>query len=161
MPHATPPLTLHALDADALDAVLAIERRVTPHPWTRGHFQDSLNAGHYAVALRRGPELLGYCIAMPGYQEAHLLNIAIAPEHQRQGLALRLMAALTDWARHTARAEALWLEVRTGNLPAQQLYLRQGFRRTGVRKGYYPCPGGVREDALVMRLPLEESPPCP
>lgn len=146
------PLTLAQLGA-----ALAIENRVTPHPWTQGHFADSLRAGHYAQGLWRGNDLLGYCIAMPGHQEAHLLNIAIAPAHQRQGWARRLLAALIGWAREQ-QAQALWLEVRASNTRAQQLYLSLGFASTGRRRGYYPAAQGQREDAIVMRLPLHTPP---
>jgi len=44
--------------------------------------------------------------------------------------------------------------VRPSNLGAQALYTRFGFRRIGVRRGYYPAPSG-REDALVLTLPLQ------
>jgi len=44
--------------------------------------------------------------------------------------------------------------VRTGNARALQVYERQGYRRVGVRKGYYPAHGG-REDAIVMSLRLD------
>ena len=144
----------HALTSAQLEAALAIEERCSPHPWTRGTFEGSLAAGHWAQGLSCGSELLGYCIAMPAADEAHLLNIAVAPEHQKNGLAQRMVRALLDWARGRG-ARDVWLEVRAGNDAAQRLYLRQGFAPAGRRPGYYPCPDGGREDALLMRLQLQ------
>ena len=137
-----------------LDAVLAIEQRAYSHPWTRGNLRDSLAAGHMAQCLLAGDELLGYLIAMPGYREVHLLNITVAPAHQRQGWGRMLLDALVLWSRGL-RADMLWLEVRVGNTRAQQVYLRRGFSRVGLRKNYYPLRHGEREDAVVMSLPLE------
>lgn len=142
-----------ALTSAQLDAALAIEARCSPHPWTRGNFEDSLRAGHWAQGLWQGGELLGYCIAMPAPEEAHLLNIAVAPEHQRRGLAHRMVRALLAWARESGALD-VWLEVRAGNDAAQRLYLRLGFSPAGRRPGYYPCANGGREDALLMRLAL-------
>ena len=34
-------------------------------------------------------------------------------------------------------------------------YLRLGFTKVGVRKGYYPAPAGTREDAVVMSRIIE------
>ena len=48
----------------------------------------------------------------------------------------------------------LWLEVRVGNSRALSVYEAHGFRRVGQRKNYYPAPGGLREDALVMSFKL-------
>lgn len=140
------PMT-HAL----LDAVLAIEQAVNTHPWTRGNFVDTLAAGHQARCLLAGGQLLGYFVAMPGVQEVHLLNIAVAPAFQRQGWALAMLDALALWSRYQG-AQWLWLEVRGGNARARQIYLKRGFAIAGVRKDYYPLPHGAREDAIVMRL---------
>ena len=90
---------------------------------------------------------------MPGVDEVHLLNITVAPEFQRQGWSQVLLDALQLWAR-SRNAQWLWLEVRVGNLRAQGVYEACGFRRVGMRKGYYPAEGGIREDAIVMSLPL-------
>ena len=49
-------------------------------------------------------------------------------------------------------AATLWLEVRESNARAMALYERYGFRHTGLRRGYYPAAGGLREDARVMSL---------
>jgi ribosomal-protein-alanine N-acetyltransferase len=136
-----------------LDAVLAVEQRAYAHPWTRGNFIDALAAGYQAQALMAGEELLGYFIAMLGVDEVHLLNITVTPEHQRQGWARVLLDALAVWSRARG-AQWLWLEVRTSNQRAQDLYQTFGFRRVGERKRYYPAADGQREDALVMSFPL-------
>ena len=141
------------LSLPLLDAVLAVEAQVYSHPWSRGNFIDSLQAGYQAQCLTAGDELLGYFVAMPGYQEVHLLNITIAPEHQRQGWARLLLDALALWARGQ-HADWVWLEVRLSNVRAQQLYLRHGYVRVGMRKRYYPAAHGEREDAVVMSLRL-------
>ncbi|RYF79708.1 MAG: ribosomal-protein-alanine N-acetyltransferase [Comamonadaceae bacterium] len=164
-----------------LDRVLAVEQQAYSHPWTHGNFVDSMHVGYRcqclvaptlppgapgAVQPARGSvlplsptgtdTLIGYFVAMQGVDEVHLLNITVAPAFQRQGWASLMLAALTGWARSQA-AHWLWLEVRASNTRAQQVYEHQGFRRVGVRKGYYPAVHG-REDAIVMSLRLDESP---
>jgi ribosomal-protein-alanine N-acetyltransferase len=136
-----------------LDAVMAIEATAYAYPWTRGNFADSLRAGYTGVLLRVQGELLGYYMAMKGVDEMHLLNLTVAPAHQGQGLGACLLEALADRSRDLG-AQWLWLEVRASNEGAQRLYLRQGFRRVGLRKGYYPAARGRREDAIVMSRPL-------
>lgn len=138
-----------------LDAVVAVEQSAYSHPWSRASFSDSLAAGYQAQCLLGGDELLGYFVAMLGHREAHLLNITVAPAHQRQGWAHLMLDALALWSRGR-QAEWLWLEVRASNRRAQQIYQRHGFAQVGVRKGYYPAGHGAREDAVVMNLRLSE-----
>jgi len=136
-----------------LDAVLHIEQQAYPHPWTRGNFTDAIRSGYHARLLRAGDELLGYFVAMRGVDEVHLLNITVAPSHQRQGWARVMLDELAAWAR-SLKAEWLWLEVRESNARAFTVYEACGFRRVGVRKAYYPAGHGQREDAVVMSLRL-------
>ncbi len=150
-----------------LDAVSEVEKSAYTHPWSRKHFADSLAAGYPAVLLlgetlpgewvipRRadGRVLLGYLVAMPGVDEVHLLNITVAPAHQRQGWARFMLDALALWSRGQ-RAQWLWLEVRASNAPARALYTRYGFQQVGLRRGYYPAGQAQREDAVVMSLNL-------
>lgn len=135
-----------------LDEVVAIERAAYGHPWTRGNFADSLRSGYQAQLLCAGEQLLGYFVAMKGVDEVHLLNITVAPAFQGQGWGRVMLDALALWARSEG-AQWLWLEVRTSNARAQQVYLRYGYRRVGERKNYYPAEGG-REDAIVMSYKL-------
>ena len=164
-------IAFEPVTAADLDAVCEVEKSAYTHPWTRKHFADSLASGYPAVMLlgealpgeavhpRRadGRVLLGYLVAMPGVDEVHLLNITVAPAHQRQGWARFMLDALALWSRGQG-ARSLWLEVRQSNAPARRLYERYGFARVGVRKGYYPLSTLQREDAVVMSLRLETPP---
>lgn len=150
-----------------LDAVCEVEKSAYTHPWSRKHFADSLAAGYPAMLLlgealpgevvhtarAAGRVLLGYLVAMPGVDEVHLLNITVAPAHQRQGWARFLLDALCLWSRGQ-RAQWLWLEVRASNAPARALYEGYGFQQVGIRRDYYPAGQGQREDAVVMSLNL-------
>jgi [ribosomal protein S18]-alanine N-acetyltransferase len=142
---------------EQLDAVMAVEQHAYAHPWHRANFTDALRSGYQAQLLMADHHLLGYFVAMKGVDEVHLLNITVAPAHQRQGWAMVMLDALALWARGQA-AQWLWLEVRVGNARAISVYQAHGFRRVAVRKSYYPSGGGVggaeREDAIVMSLKL-------
>jgi ribosomal-protein-alanine N-acetyltransferase len=135
-----------------LDEVVAIERRAYAHPWTPGNFSDSLRSGYQAPLLCVGDTVIGYFVAMQGVDEVHLLNITVDPDYQGQGWGRVLLDALAFWARGQ-RAQWVWLEVRTSNRRAQDVYQRYGYRRVGDRKNYYPADHG-REDAIVMSYKL-------
>ena len=159
------------MTAADLDGVQAVEAAAYPHPWSRKHFADSLASGYAAMMLlgeaapgelvhpprTDGRVLLGYLIAMGGVDEAHLLNITVAPAHQRQGWARCLLDALVLWSRGE-RAQWLWLEVRQSNQRARRVYERYGFQEVGLRRAYYPAAPTGREDAVVMSLQLDAAP---
>jgi len=145
------------------DAVLRVEQSAYAHPWTRGNFSDSLKAGYQAQLLTGGTgpnaELLGYFVAMKGVDEVHLLNITVAPAHQRRGWARVMLDALVLWSRGQG-AQWLWLEVRVSNTRARAVYERYGFRHVGTRRHYYPAANSKREDAVVMSLALQLAAPA-
>ena len=144
-----------AMTVADIDAVVAIENAAYEFPWTRGNFIDSLAAGYPAQLLRDGDgTLCGYCVAMPGVQEMHLLNLTVAPPWQHRGLGRGLLDALAQDSR-VAGAQFIWLEVRESNQRAREVYRRYGFEQVGWRRAYYPAAAGRREDACVMRLPLQ------
>jgi ribosomal-protein-alanine N-acetyltransferase len=74
------------------------------------------------------------------------MNVAVAPERRRQGIASALLHRLLELTTDDA-LRGYTLEVRISNLGAIRLYERFGFRRKGIRRGYYT---DNREDALIM-----------
>jgi ribosomal-protein-alanine acetyltransferase len=85
---------------------------------------------------------LTYAAAENGDQE--VLNLAVDPDHRRQGVAEALLRALLQQI-----SDPLFLEVRAGNSPALSFYHKLGFAKTGQRRSYYRNP---TEDAIIMIL---------
>ncbi|MFT4192074.1 MAG: ribosomal protein S18-alanine N-acetyltransferase [Comamonas sp.] len=133
---------------------MRIEKASYSHPWSRGNFADSVDNGYQVQLLLHGEAIVGYFVAMKGYDEVHLLNITVAPAYRGQGWTPVMLDALALWSR-AQRAVTLWLEVRRSNARARDTYQRYGFSVVGERKRYYPLTWTQREDAIVMSLPLD------
>ena len=87
-------------------------------------------------------------------EEAHITNIAVRQDYQRQGIGELLMIATIDLAGQL-QATIMTLEVRASNTVAQSLYTKFGFEQTGIRHRYYL---DNREDAVVMTTESIDSP---
>ncbi|MCU1066743.1 ribosomal protein S18-alanine N-acetyltransferase [Stenotrophomonas maltophilia] len=146
------PVSLRALRESDLNAVMAIELRGYPFPWTRGIFIDCLRAGYPGLAIERDGLLIGYGVLSIAADEAHVLNICIDPLAQSRGLGRQLLRALVQLAADRG-AQRVFLEVRPSNTPALALYHSEGFNEIGRRPRYYPAAQG-REDAVVMAIEL-------
>lgn len=146
------PSVLRPMREDDLDAVMAIEMRAYPFPWTLGILRDCLRAGHPAWVLLREEQVIGYFLMSLAAGEGHVLNVCVAPEQQGQGHGRRLLRAILQLARGHG-AERVFLEVRPSNTGAIALYFDMGFNEIGRRPRYYPASDG-REDALVMAIEL-------
>jgi ribosomal-protein-alanine N-acetyltransferase len=93
-----------------------------------------------------GDRLVGYLIVSRYVDAWHVMNVAVAPEHRRQGIASMLLGRLFELTGADDR-RGYTLEVRVSNAGAISLYERLGFESRGVRRGYYT---DNREDALIM-----------
>ena len=140
-----------AADAEALAQVHATG---FDRPWGAATFHQLFAGPGVFGFLAGGPERpqgLALCRVAGG--EMEVLTIAVDPAARRGGVARALMTAALGSARQ-AGAEAAFLEVAVDNAPAAALYASLGFRREGVRRGYYDRGPAGRVDALVMRLDL-------
>ena len=149
---------------DLRRGVMAIEAVSYPRTWSQGVFESELaqvrsGTRRYLVARRADTDspdrgrrrsrsrgrVVGYAGLWLNGDEAHVTNVAVQSEHQRNGVATALLLALADAA--IARGCAGWtLEVRVSSTGAQELYGRFGFDPAGVRARYYENT----EDAIVM-----------
>jgi [ribosomal protein S18]-alanine N-acetyltransferase len=134
-----------------IPAVMDLERQLfTEDAWSDAMFWSELaerDSRHYVVAEDTG-DVVGYaglCAYLSG--EAYVQTIAVAAGRQRHGVGTMLLSDLLDDADRRGCLH-VDLEVRADNPGAIAMYARYGFRRLGVRRGYYQ-PSGA--DAVIMR----------
>mgnify|MGYP003344448453 CR=1 FL=1 len=121
------------------------ERRGDPCALDGGDITGMYNGVSFATGSSRNFQLVN-----TGAGEAHLLNLSVSANSQRQGLGRWLLARLMDDARAEGM-QSMLLEVRPSNKAGQGLYRAMGFAPIGLRRRYYPSFNQSREDAIVMR----------
>jgi ribosomal-protein-alanine N-acetyltransferase len=147
-----PDMQFRPMQVSDLDEMMEIENVIYTHPWSRGNFSDSLNAGYSCWILAEDTVIIGYAVLMLAMDEAHLLNLSIAKHRQRQGWGEALLNHILDTARGHGAAN-IFLEVRISNKSAICLYEKAGFNEMAIRRNYYPAHDG-REDAILMGMAL-------
>jgi ribosomal protein S18 acetylase RimI-like enzyme len=115
-------------DGAVLDCVAegVFDHAVDPH-WAAAFFADPRH--HLVVAVEAGV-VVGFVSAVdyvhPDKAPQLWINeIGVAPTHQRQGIARRLLDAMLAHGR-TLGCEEAWLGTEEQNLPARRLYERAG-----------------------------------
>lgn len=145
-----------------LPTVLEIEKRAYDYPWSLSGFENSLDRGLNYLFCKENSETLGYCCILPVLDEAHLLNLCISPDYQRQGIAKQAMLKLLELLKESD-FKIVFLEVRESNIAALKLYKKLGFTEDGIRKDYYRSQAwcevenqliDTREDAVLMSFIL-------
>ena len=130
-----------------------LERRCFSKPWSAQALLDECeNPNAVFLAAVEGERLLGYCGMHFAAGECYMDNVAVSPEHRREGIGERLISALIEAAKEKG-GEFLSLEVRPSNLGAVALYEKLGFQQAGRRKDFYTAP---REDALLLTKTLND-----
>jgi ribosomal-protein-alanine N-acetyltransferase len=142
-----PPIVITPMRRRHLRAVLAIEERTSSTPWSLGLFlAEARRQERVYLVARSGHRVVGFAGLLFALTDGHVTTVAVDPDLQGGRIGTRLMLVLLRRAVERG-AEAVTLEVRASNQPAQALYRRFGFAPAGVRKGYYRDPV---EDALVL-----------
>jgi ribosomal-protein-alanine N-acetyltransferase len=136
-----------------LDGVLRIEKESFKHPWSPNMFEALFlinPEGFHVVSTQ--DQVVGYSIVLyeQGFGhtkklgEAHLMNIAVDPTCQRQGIGTDLVNKMISKIRK-AKLSRIHLEVRISNKTAITFYKKIGFTTVSTVMGFYG-----NEDALVM-----------
>lgn len=127
--------------------VLEFEKIVNPSPWSENSLRSELknSQANYLVAIKKD-KVVGFCGFWIVIDEAHVTNISVAPDFQRQGIGSVLMNHLLKIAKELG-VRCSTLEVRAGNTAAIRLYESLGYSASAIRRKYYP---DNQEDAVVM-----------
>lgn len=133
--------------------IAALEKRFFSAPWDEKSVQSELSndLSYWLVAID-GDIVTGYVGSQTVLGESDMMNLAVHPDYQRQGIGEALVLALMEGLKAQG-SHCLTLEVRASNDPAKHLYEKLGFQVAGRRRNYYRSP---REDADILRKEFEQ-----
>ena len=145
-------MILRPMIAEDLDQIVEIEKASMASPWSKELFEEELkrDVARYFVGEMNG-QVVGYMGYWVAPQEAHIINLAIAPRFRQMGLGFEMMEYCLRFAYNNG-ARLATLEVRESNEAAQKLYEKMNFRTVAIRKKYY---SDNQENAVVMLKDLE------
>lgn len=139
-------LTIEPVRSGDWPALAALEKEGGITPFAEAQFQKELQLKNAHILIARlGDRIVGYIDFWQMADELELINIVVAKDCRRQGLAQKLLQTMFDFAK-IHQIQSIHLEVRVSNEAAIMLYEKAGFQKVGLRKKYYP---DNREDALI------------
>jgi ribosomal-protein-alanine N-acetyltransferase len=136
---------------DDIDKILEIENISFPSPWGRIAFECEISKMLSGLSMFKVAEdednnkLCGYICADIIIDYIHILNLAIAPDYRRKGIAGEFIRIIESNAIQR-KNYGITLEVRETNTAAINLYRKFGFEIKGKRERYYEN----KDDALIM-----------
>jgi len=136
---------------DASSGVEILKESPEASIWSEEGLLESATLGIAWVAESRG-RVAGLLVGRIAADEFEILNMAVARDFRRQGIATQLLRVAIGEA-ESAAATKTYLEVRASNQGGIALYTGFGFRECGRRPGYYRDPV---EDAVLMLLHKDE-----
>lgn len=138
------------LSLSDLPEVMAIENQSPSTHWTEEMIRRVMTDSYMrAVVWRDKTAICGYCVFGILTPTLEILNIVVAPNSRRQGVARQILAHVIELARAEQCTE-VFLEVRISNTAAIKLYESFDFSAIHTRKKYYRDG----EDGLVMGTKL-------
>lgn len=136
------------MSIEHVSGIAEIEKLCFNDPWSESSIASELgNRLSLWLVAMDGEKVAGYVGSQSVLEEADMMNIAVAPEYRRKGIAQELISRLVS-ALYDKGVHSLSLEVRASNEPAKALYEKNGFIPVGRRPNYYRNP---KEDALILR----------
>ena len=132
---------------DDAPGIAALEEAIFPDAWDYRSVMDLITTeGAMCFTASDGGRVIAYVIGRLIAPEGEIYRVAVDAAYRKRGIAYRLL----DYAMKTSRGKGLesaFLEVRSMNTPAINLYRAYGFVEVGRRKNYYRNP---TDDAIVM-----------
>jgi len=145
--------TLRTYAPDDFEKVYEIDQECFAREiaYTRRDMRAYLNflEAECVVAEAARGKIAGFCITARRGHFGYVITMDVLPRYRRKGLGAAL---LVDAERRLAERDVseMWLETATDNEAAIAFWLKHGYRKQGVREGYYPDG----RDAFTMQKNL-------
>lgn len=140
-------MIIREMISEDIKSVAEIESMSFTHPWSEDNLRESFSSccNHFYISQKEN-KVVGYIGFTVAADEGYILNVAVHPDFQGQGIGKALVEKTINYCMENSLA-FLTLEVRESNRKAINLYSDFNFENVGKRKSYYSNP---KEDAILM-----------
>ena len=120
-----------------IDSIFSIDNSYEFEKYSYNQFLEMYNIDyyHFLVAMS-DTKIVGYLCFTKIFDECNLIKIVVSKEFQHQGIGKNLVEFLIHEMK-VSGVKKIYLEVRTDNEKAINLYEKTGFKLIDIRKGYY------------------------
>tara|TARA_Y100000994_G_C15456481_1_gene344896 strand:- start:70 stop:537 length:468 start_codon:yes stop_codon:yes gene_type:complete len=123
--------------------ILKIENHLFDNKMSYKELKSFTNQVSFKIWKIEMDQIIGYVSFFHIKDEVEIIKIGINKSHQRQNYGSLLIEEIKK-----LKIKKIFLEVSIENVNAINFYLKNGFQKIGVRKGYYANDKSSRIDAL-------------
>ena len=129
--------------------ILVIEQNLFKNPMTQIELNNFLSQSVFRIWKIEQDRVLGYMSFYQVIDEIEIIRIGIIKSFQRSSYGSLLIDEIKK-----LDVKKIFLEVSVQNKKAINFYLKNGFQKIGIRKGYYANNKSERIDALRLCVKL-------
>ena len=131
-----------------LPKLIEIERNVFDYPSSRKDFENYFNEDRIKIWKISTQKIIGFAIFYHVIDEIEIIEIGIMKSCQRKNYGSKIINKI----KKLNDIRKIFLEVSAENTQAINFYLKNGFKKIGVRKAYYK---GDKQRTDALRLLFE------
>ncbi|WP_443643590.1 GNAT family N-acetyltransferase [Candidatus Levibacter sp. Uisw_134_01] len=129
--------------------ILVIEKNLFKNPMTQIELNNFFSQNAFRIWKIEQDRVLGYISFYQVKDEIEIIRIGIIKSYQRISFGSLLIDKIKK-----LDVKKIFLEVSVQNEEAINFYIKNGFQKIGIRKGYYADNKSYRIDALRMCVKL-------
>ncbi len=140
------------LNINYLNSILDIEKELLSPIFLKEDIINAINNPNYKIlGAKINNILVGYvCICFVKDSHIDIESLVVRKDYRKLGVASLLLNNIFSFSRKMNIKE-IFLEVRVSNIPAINLYTKNGFNKVSIRKRYYK---DNFEDAIIFKKSL-------
>ena len=145
-------IQIEKMSISDIDEILELEKNHNVHILTKNILENDLNnESNYYLIAKKDDIILGYIGISYILDTADIISIVVSKDYTRKGIASLLLSHIFEFCKEN-NISKIMLEVRESNLAAQNLYIKQGFKKISERKNYYDG----KETAFILekKIPI-------
>ena len=140
-------ITISELNENDFEKVLQIEKILFINPMTLTELSNFSKQDSFIIWKIDIGKIIGYVSFFKIKDEAEIIKIGIDKSYQRKNYGSYVISEMKRIG-----IKKIFLEVSVENVKAINFYLKNGFYKTGTRKGYYKQKDNTRVDAFIFSL---------